>query len=64
MGLLFGSLNLILEADFKSYYRRLTENRLVHLLLLFYGGFWLSLFWTDNWSEGFDQLRRLTSLLL
>lgn len=64
MGLLFGSLNLLLEADFKSYYRRLAENRLVHLLLLFYSCFWLSLFWSDNWSEGFDQLRRLTSLLL
>lgn len=64
MGLLLGSLNLLLEADFKSYYRRLAENRLVHLLLLFYGCFWLSLLWSENWSEGFDQLRRLTSLLL
>lgn len=64
MGLLFGTLNLLLEADFKTYYRRIAENRLVHLLLLFYVFFWISLFWTHNWSEGLDQLRRLTSLLL
>jgi O-antigen ligase len=64
MGLLLGSLNLLLEADFKTYYRRLKENRLVHLLLLFYLLFWLSLFWSDNWREGLDQLRRFTSLLL
>ncbi len=64
MGLLIGSLNLLLEADFRIYLRRLRENRLVHLLLLFYLLFWLSLFWSDNWKEGFDQLRRLTSLLL
>lgn len=64
MGLLLGTLNLLLEADFKTNYRRLAENRLVHLLLLFYGLFWVSLLWSENWQEGFDQLRRLTSLLL
>lgn len=64
MGLLLGTLNLLLEADFKTYYRRLSENRLVHLLLLFYVFFWLSLLWSQNWTEGFVQLRRLTSLLL
>jgi hypothetical protein len=37
---------------------------LVHLLLLFYGLFWVSLLWTQNWQEGLDQLRRLTSLFL
>ena len=64
MGLLLGALNFLLEADFKTYYRRLSENRLVHLLLLFYSLFWISLLWSQNWQEGFDQLRRLTSLLL
>jgi hypothetical protein len=64
MGLLLGCLNLLLELDFRNNIRRLRENRLVHLLLLFYLLFWLSLFWSDNWKEGFDQLRRLTSLLL
>ena len=34
MGLLIGALNLLLEADFKTYYRRISENRVVHLLLL------------------------------
>ncbi|MEY4894023.1 MAG: hypothetical protein RL751_833 [Bacteroidota bacterium] len=64
MGLLLGTLNLLLEADFNTYYRRLKENRLVHLLLLFYVLFWLSLLWSDNWREGLDELRRFTSLLL
>ena len=64
MGLLFGSLNLILEADYKTYYRRLVENRLIHLILLFYLLFWVSMLWSQNWTEGLDQLRRLTSLLL
>ena len=64
MGLLLGSLNLLLEADFRNNLRRLKENRLVHLLLLFYLLFWFSLLWSDNLKEGFDQLRRLTSLLL
>jgi hypothetical protein len=64
MGLLLGGLNLLLEADYKNYYRRLAENRLVHLLLLFYSLLWLSLLWSNNWIEGLDQLRRLTSLFL
>lgn len=64
MGLLIGVLHLLIEADFKTYYRRLAENRLVHLLFIFYGLFWLSLLWSANWNEGFDQIRRLTSLLL
>ena len=64
MGLLIGLLSLLFEADFKTYLRRLAENRLVHFLLLFYFFSWLSLFWTQNLTEGFDQLRRLTGLLL
>ncbi len=64
MGLLLGSLNLIFEADYKTYYRRLVENRLIHLILLFYLLFWVSMLWSQNWTEGLDQLRRLTSLLL
>jgi len=64
MGLLLGALNLVLDASFKQYYRRWSENRLLHFVLLFYLLCWLSLFWSDNWSEGFNQLRRLTTLLL
>ncbi|MFM6946932.1 MAG: O-antigen ligase family protein [Flavobacteriales bacterium] len=64
MGLLLGVLNLLLQADFKLYYRRWSENRLLHFILLFYLLCWLSLFWSDNLSEGFNQLRRLTTLLL
>jgi len=59
-----GALNLIFEADYKTYYRRLVENRLIHLILLFYLLFWVSMLWSQNWTEGLDQLRRLTSLLL
>ena len=64
MGLLLGSLNLLLLADFKQYFRRWSENRLLHFILLFYVLCWLSLLWSDNFSEGFNQLRRLTTLLL
>ena len=63
-GLILGGANILLEADYKSYYRRLSENRLVQLMLLFYLCFWLSMFWTSNWSEGFVHLRRSTGLLL
>jgi hypothetical protein len=55
MGLLLGSLNLLLEADFRNNLRRLKENRLVHLLLLFYLLFWFSLLWSDNLKEGFSS---------
>jgi hypothetical protein len=64
MGLLLGTLNLLLEADFKNYFRRLSENRLLLFLLLFYGFFWLGLFWTQDLSAGFDLIRKQTSLLL
>ncbi len=64
MGMLLGALNLLLLADFKQYYRRWSENRLLHFILLFYLLSWLSLLWSSNLSEGFNQLRRLTTLLL
>lgn len=64
MGLLIGMLNLVLFADFKQYFRRWSENRLLHFVLLFYVLSWLSLFWSDNWHEGLNQLRRLTTLVL
>ena len=64
MGMLLGALNLLLLADFKQYYRRWSENRLLHFILLFYVLSWLSLFWSTNLTEGLDQLRRLTTLLL
>jgi hypothetical protein len=64
MGLLMGVLNLILDGHFKQYFRRWTENRLLHFVLLFYFFCWLSLLWSANLWEGLDQLRRLTTLLL
>jgi hypothetical protein len=64
MGLLIGVLNLLLDARFKQYFRRWTENRLLHFVLLFYFLCWLSLLWSANLWEGLDQLRRLTTLLL
>lgn len=64
MGLLLGTLNLLLLADYRNYFRRWSENRLLHFILLFYLLNWFSLFWTDNLNEGLDQLRRMTTLLL
>ena len=64
MGLLMGVLNLILDGHFKQYFRRWTENRLLHFVLLFYLLCWLSLLWSANLWEGLDQMRRLTTLLL
>lgn len=64
MGMLLGALNLLLLADFKQYFRRWSENRLLHFILLFYVLSWLSLIWSTNLTEGLDQLRRLTTLLL
>lgn len=64
MGLLLGMLSLVLEADFKTYYRRWSENRLLHFLLIFYLLLWVSLAWSQNLGEGLNELRRYTSLLL
>ncbi|MEN9744009.1 MAG: hypothetical protein RLZZ65_1814 [Bacteroidota bacterium] len=64
MGLLLGMLSLLLEADFKAYYRRWSENRLLHFLLIFYLLLWVSLAWSSNLGEGLNELRRYTSLLL
>jgi len=64
MGLLLGSLNLVLEGNFSSYFRRLKENPLILFILAFYFLHLLGLLWTNNLTYGFDDIRKKTSLFL
>ena len=49
--------NLLLEADFKNYWQRIINNRLLHLLIAFYLLHAISLLWSDNISYGLNDLR-------
>ena len=56
--------NLLLEADFKNYWQRIKENRLLHLLIAFYLLHVISLLWSDNISYGINDLRIKAPLLV
>ncbi len=57
-------LNFLVEADFKNYWQRIKENRLLHLLIAFYLLHAVSLLWSDNISYGINDLRIKAPLLV
>ncbi len=56
--------NLLLEMDFRAYWKRIKENRLLHLILGFYLLHLLSLFWSENIAYGLNDLRVKAPLLV
>ena len=56
--------NFLVEADFKNYWQRIKENRLLHLLIAFYLLHAVSLLWSDNISYGINDLRIKAPLLV
>ena len=56
--------NLLLEMDFRAYWKRIKENHLLHLILGFYLLHLLSLFWSENIAYGLNDLRVKAPLLV
>jgi hypothetical protein len=63
MGIFLGLLNLVLEADFKGIWSNLKSNRTFWLVSGLFFLHVLGLIWTQNLTEGFDDLRMKTSLV-
>jgi hypothetical protein len=57
-------LNLLLEADYRSYWINIRSNRLLHVLFAFWCLHLIALFWTDDFNYAFNDLRIKITLLL
>jgi len=57
IGTMLGALNLLLEADFRSYGARLKANRVAWGLWIYLAIQLLSLFWTSDWEYASHDLR-------
>ena len=63
MGILLGLLNLLIEGDFKVYFRSLKSNRFFIGALLFYGLHIVGMLWTEDFSSGLDDLKSKATLV-
>lgn len=57
-------LNLLLEADFKHYWKNIQGNRLLHVLFAFWSLHLIALLWTDDFTYAFNDIRIKVTLLL
>lgn len=57
-------LNLLLEADFKSYWKNIRSNRLLLVLFSFWSLHLIALLWTTDFSYAFNDIRIKVTLLL
>lgn len=57
LGTILLLVNVLLEADFKSYWQHLKTNRVAWGLWLFIGFEWISLFWTHDFSYASHDFR-------
>ena len=64
IGMVLGGLSLLLEFDFKSYYEKWKSNRLLHLLLLLYFWFVISLLWSQNIDYALEDLKSKLTLIV
>ena len=64
MGILLGLLSLLIEGDFKSYYKNLKENRFFIAVLIFYVVHVLGMFWTEDITEGFSDLKSKVTIVV
>jgi hypothetical protein len=63
IGILLGLLNLLLECNYKALFNSLRSNRLFLLIAGLFLLHLLGMFWTENYSEGWDDVRMKTSLI-
>ena len=63
IGILLGLLNLLLECNYKALFNSLRSNRLFLLIAGLFFLHLLGMFWTENYSEGWDDVRMKTSLI-
>jgi hypothetical protein len=64
ISLLAGLLNLIILADFKSYWKAITSNRLLHLVGAYYLFHFVSLIWSTDIDFGLHDTKVRSSLVL
>lgn len=64
VSMMFIVLNLLLEADFKSYWKNISSNRIYLLVFLFIGLHILGILWSSNLDSAFHDLRVKLPLLI
>ena len=64
VSMMFIVLNLLLEADFKTYWKNIRSNRIYTLVFLFIGLHVLAILWTSNLDNAFHDLRVKLPLLV
>ena len=64
MGILFGLLHLIIEGQYKAYFMNLKSNRFFLAALIFYCLHLLGMFWSDDISYGFNDLKSKATLVV
>lgn len=57
-------LNLLLEADFRSYWKNIRSNRLLLVLFCFWSLHLIALLWTTDFNYAFNDIRIKVTLLL
>ncbi len=57
-------LNILLEADFKSYWERIKSTRLFHWVAFLFAWHLISLLWSANWDYGFHDIKVTLPLIV
>lgn len=64
ISMMFLILNLLLEADFNTYWKNIKTNRVFHMILLFFLFSLIGLLWTSNFSYALHDFRVKLPLLV
>ena len=64
ISMMFLILNLVLEADFKNYWSNIKQNRVFHIILLFFSFSLISLLWTSNFEYAIHDFKAKLPLLV
>ncbi|MBL4863013.1 MAG: O-antigen ligase family protein [Crocinitomicaceae bacterium] len=64
VSMMFLVLNLLLEADFKSYWQHITSNKLFLLILAFFSFHAVGLLWSEDLGYGFHDLKVKLPMLI
>ncbi len=64
ISLLFSLLHLLVESDFKSYWKAIVSSRLIQIIALYLVFHFISLLWSENLGFGLHDIKVRTSLLL
>ena len=58
VGMMFIVLNLLLEADFKSYWNNIKSNKIFWLVAGLFLLKFIGMLWTENTSDAIDSIKR------